>query len=70
MEYSYGAKNKGKTRFIADIVTPAKPQYLYGKVDEAASERSRDFIPPILGISYAVGGYKVLIMNRTEQAYC
>ena len=54
----YGLKTKGKSRFLAGVVTPAQPHYLFGLLD-ANQDPHLGMAPPTLGIANSVGGYKV-----------
>ena len=54
----YGSRTKGKQRFLAGVVTPAQPHYLYGLLD-ANQDPHLGMAPPILGISASAGGYQV-----------
>ncbi|BDA51431.1 probable DNA mismatch repair protein MutS at C-terminar half [Coccomyxa sp. Obi] len=56
---TYGTKTKQKQRFVAGIVTPAQPHYLYGLLD-ANMDPSLGDTPPILAIATSTGGYKVM----------
>ena len=54
----YGLKTKGKSRFLAGVVSPAQPHYLFGLLD-ANQDPHLGMAPPTLGIANSVGGYKV-----------
>lgn len=54
----YGSRTKGKQRFLAGVVTPAQPHYLYGLLD-ANQDPHLGMAPPILGIAASAGGYQV-----------
>ena len=56
--YAYGARSKPKERFLAGIVSPASPNYVYGLVD-VPSAVPLVAPPPLLGIAASVAGYKV-----------
>ncbi len=56
--YAYGARSKPKERFLAGIVSPASPNYMYGLVD-VPSAVPLVAPPPLLGIAASVAGYKV-----------
>ncbi|EIE20036.1 hypothetical protein COCSUDRAFT_58259 [Coccomyxa subellipsoidea C-169] len=58
---SYGSRTKQKQRFVAGIVTPAQPHYLYGLLD-ANMDPSLGGTPPILAIAASAGGYKARIL--------
>lgn len=54
---TYGTRTKQKQRFLAGIVTPAQPHYLYGLLD-ANMDPCLGGTPPILAIATSAGGYK------------
>ena len=56
---TYGSRTKQKQRFVAGIVTPAQPHYLYGLLD-ANVDLPLGVSPPILAVAASAGGYKVL----------
>ncbi|KAK9829858.1 hypothetical protein WJX72_008283 [[Myrmecia] bisecta] len=61
--YGYGSKSsKRKERFLAGVVTPASPHYMHGQMDDTSGS---DILqtPPIIGISYSVGGFKVIAVD-------
>ena len=59
----YGSRTKGKQRFLAGVVTPAQPHYLYGLLD-ANQDPHLGMAPPILGIAASAGGYQVLAVSK------
>ena len=59
----YGSRTKGKQRFLAGVVTPAQPHYLYGLLD-ANQDPHLGMAPPILGIAASAGGYQVMASIR------
>ena len=67
----YGSRTKGKQRFLAGVVTPAQPHYLYGLLD-ANQDPHLGMAPPILGISASAGGYQVQLvtMEPTQDCQC
>ncbi|CAL8466240.1 g5776 [Coccomyxa elongata] len=60
---TYGTRTKQKQRFVAGIVTPAQPHYLYGLLD-ANMDPSLGGTPPVLAIATSAGGYKVLEVQQ------
>ena len=54
---TYGARTNKKQRFVAGIVTPAQPHYMYGLLD-ADMDPSLGETPPILAVATSAGGYK------------
>ncbi len=59
---TYGTRTKQKQRFVAGIVTPAQPHYLYGLLD-ANMDPSLGGTPPILAIATSAGGYKACFLS-------
>jgi hypothetical protein len=57
---TYGSRSKQKQRFVAGIVTPAQPHYLYGLLD-ANMDPSLGGTPPVLAIAASAGGFKVQV---------
>lgn len=58
--YSYGTIRRApKQRYVAAIVTPAAPHFLYGMVDEEVN-LPVEKTPPLLGIFSNVGGYSII----------
>lgn len=55
---SYGLRTKQKQRFVAGVVTPAQPHYLFGLLD-ANIDPVLGGTPPILAIAASAAGYKV-----------
>ena len=53
----YGARTGKKQRFMAGIVTPAQPHYMYGLLD-AGVDPPLGETPPILAVATSAGGYK------------
>ena len=54
----YGQRTKQKQRFVAGIVTPAQPHYMYGLLD-ANMDPPLAATAPILAVAASAGGYKV-----------
>ena len=54
----YGARTRQKQRFVAGVISPAQPHYLYGLLD-ANTDLPLGGTPPILGIAASATGYKV-----------
>ena len=51
MPYSYGARSKRKTRFVAQVVTPHSPVYVYNLSGNHALSPDFNFqAPPVVGI--------------------
>lgn len=54
----YGARTRQKQRFVAGVISPAQPHYLYGLLD-ANTDLPLGGTPPILGMAASATGYKV-----------
>ena len=63
----YGSRTKGKQRFLAGVVTPAQPHYLYGLLD-ANQDPHLGMAPPILGIAASAGGYQVRDVSERSKS--
>ena len=66
--YSYGVKKSAKNRYVAGVVTPASPNYMYGLVDDASVMDDREIPQPMLGIAYTKAGYSVRACLQTALA--
>ena len=55
---AYGARTKQKQRFVAGVVTPAQPHYLYGLLD-ANTDLPLGGAAPLLAVAASATGYKV-----------
>ena len=59
---SYGARTRQKQRFVAGVVSPAQPHYLYGLLD-ANTDLPLGHTPPILAVAASATGYKVASLS-------
>ena len=56
--YTYGARAKRKQRFIAGVVTPASPEYVYNHAARAEDAEFRP-VPPVFGVARTRQGFAV-----------
>lgn len=55
-----GGKSKKRLgRYLAQVLTPARPIYMHGMVDRSDRPQAREASYPILGVTAGVSGFKV-----------
>lgn len=69
-ERIYGQKTSTKTRFLAGVVTPSSPEYVYGLArleDDAGGYTAA--APPTLGVAYDARGYTLIEVHADSLTY-